>query len=105
MAEISLTINGKEVTVQAGSTVFQAARTLEIKIPHLCYHPKLPARGACRMCVVEVEGGRSLAASCTLPAAEGMVVRTDTERVIKARKLALELLLYLAALLPLLLLL
>jgi formate dehydrogenase alpha subunit len=74
-------------------TVLQAAQTAGIEIPHLCYHEKLPPTGACRMCVVEVEGARSLVASCAYPVAEGMVVRTNTERVIKARKLALELLL------------
>ena len=93
MAEVSLTIDDKEVTAQEEMTVFQAARAAGIEIPHLCYHEKLPPTGACRMCVVEVEGGRSLAASCALPVADGMVVKTNTERVIKARKLALELLL------------
>ena len=93
MAEISLTIDDKEVTAQEGMTVFQAARALGIRIPHLCYHPKLPASGACRMCVVEVEGGKTLAVSCALPVADGMVVKTNSERVMKARKLVLELLL------------
>ena len=93
MAEISLTIDDKEVITQEGMTVFQAARAAGIRIPHLCYHAKLPPMGACRMCVVELEGGRALAASCALPVAEGMVVSTNSERVMKARKLALELLL------------
>ena len=93
MAEVSLTIDDKEITVQAGTTVLQAARAAGIMIPNLCYHAKLPPSGACRMCVVEVEGGRTLAASCALPVAEGMVVSTNSERVMKARKLVLELLL------------
>jgi len=93
LAEVSLTIDNKKVTVQEGTTVFQAAQAAGIEIPHLCYHEKLPPTGACRMCVVEVERARSLVASCTCPASEGMVVRTQTERVLKARKLALDLLL------------
>lgn len=93
MAEISLTINDKRVTVQEGTTIFQAAKEAGIEIPHLCHHEKLPPTGACRMCVVEVEGARSLVASCAGPVAQDMVVMTNTPRIIKARKLALELLL------------
>ena len=93
MAEVSLTINDKKVTVGEGMTIFQAAQAARIGIPHLCYHEKLPPSGACRMCVVEVERARSLVASCAYPVSEGMVVRTNTERVIKSRKLTLELLL------------
>jgi len=91
--EVTITIDDKQVTAQEGMTVFQAAQAAGIKIPHLCYHEKLPPTGACRMCVVEVEKARSLVTSCTYPVTEGMVVRTNTERVVKARKLALELLL------------
>ncbi len=93
MAEVSLTIDDKQVKAQEGMTVFQAAQAAGIEIPHLCYHEKLSPTGACRMCVVEVERAKSLVASCAYPVAEGMVVRTNTDRVMKARKLVLELLL------------
>jgi len=92
LAKVLLTIDDRQVTAQEGMTVFQAAQAAGIEIPHLCYHEKLPPTGACRLCVVEVERARSLVASCAFPVSEGMVVRTNTERVIKARKLALELL-------------
>jgi NADH-quinone oxidoreductase subunit G len=93
LAEVSLTIDGKKVTAQAGMTIFQAAEAVGIEIPHLCYHEKLPPTGACRLCVVEVERAKSLVASCAFPVSEGMVVRTNTDRVVKARKLAVELIL------------
>jgi formate dehydrogenase alpha subunit len=88
-----LTIDDKIVTAQEGMTIFQAAQAAGIEIPHLCYHEKLPPSGACRMCVVEVERAKSLVASCAYPVSEGMKVKTNTERVMKARRLALELLL------------
>ena len=93
MAEVSLTIDDKKVTAQEGMTIFQAAQAAGIEIPHLCYHEKLPPTGACRMCTVEVEGAKSLVASCAHPVSEGIVVRTNTNRVMKARRLALELIL------------
>ncbi len=93
MAEVSLTIDDKKVTAQEGTTILQAAQAVGIEIPHLCYHEKLPPSGNCRVCVVEVEGGKTLAASCAYPVAEGLVVRTNNERVRKARKLLLELIL------------
>ena len=61
--------------------------SLGIEIPHLCYGEDVPAIGSCRLCVVEVEGMRNLAASCSHPVSAGMVVRTDTERVRRARRL------------------
>jgi len=96
MAEdVKLTIDGVEVTTPVGTTVFEAARAAGIDIPHLCYDPELglPPTGACRLCVVEVEGAKTLVASCCHPAAPGMVVRTDTERVVGARRTVLDLLL------------
>ena len=90
---ISLTINGQKVEVEPGTTILQAAEKLGIFIPTLCYDPELTPAGACRMCVVEVEKARALVASCCTPAAEGMVVYTDTERVHTARKINLHLLL------------
>ncbi|HUT75434.1 MAG TPA: formate dehydrogenase subunit alpha [Armatimonadota bacterium] len=89
----TLTIDGREVAAQPGMTVMQAADEAGIRVPRLCYHPQLEPFAGCRLCVVEVEGMKTLAASCALPAAPGMVVRTDTERVMAARRLAVELLL------------
>jgi predicted molibdopterin-dependent oxidoreductase YjgC len=93
MAEVLLTIDGREVTAEEGMTVFEAAKKAGILIPHLCYRSDLPATAACRMCVVEVEGTRTLVASCAYPVANKMVVHTDSPRVLEARKLVIEFLL------------
>ena len=93
MADIQSTIDGREVWAEAGMTIFEAARKAGISIPHLCYRHDLTATTSCRLCVVEVEGARTLVASCALPVAPKMVVRTDTKRVQDARKLVVELLL------------
>ncbi len=93
MPEVTLTIDGREVKAEQGMTVFQAAKKAGIKIPHLCYREDLTANAACRLCVVEVEGSRTLVASCAFPVANKMVVRTHTQRVQEARKLVVELLL------------
>ena len=93
--EITLTIDGRDVTVPAGTTIFQAARKLGIEIPHLCHDPSLnlPPSSSCRLCVVEIENARSLAASCSHPAADGMVVHTDTDALRRTRRMIIELLL------------
>jgi len=93
LAEISLTIDGKTITAQQGMTIFQAAESAGIEIPHLCYHEALPPSGACRLCLVEVEGARGLVPSCSSIANNGMVVKTNTEQLMKVRKMVLELLL------------
>jgi heterodisulfide reductase subunit A len=92
---VTLTIDGKKVEVEEGTTVLQAAEELGIRIPTLCYFKALSPESACRLCVVEIVGGarRGLSASCSYVAEEGLEVRTDSERVIKARKLVIELLL------------
>lgn len=90
---IKLTIDNKQIEVEKGTTVLQAANRLGIKIPHLCYHKNLPVSGACRLCLVEIEGAKALVSSCSAPAVDGMKVWTDSERVISARKMVLELLL------------
>jgi len=90
---VTLTIDGKEISVNPGITLYWAAKKLGIEIPHLCYDEDLPPMSACRLCVVEVEGMRNLAVSCSHPVSEGMVVHTDTERVRKARRMNLELIL------------
>lgn len=88
-----LTIDGQEVEVPAGSTVLQACEAAGREVPVFCFHPRLNIAGNCRMCLVEVERMPKPQASCALPVAEGMVVRTDTPAVHKARRGVLELLL------------
>ncbi|MHC4752770.1 MAG: 2Fe-2S iron-sulfur cluster-binding protein, partial [Planctomycetota bacterium] len=92
---INLTIDNKKVEVEEGSTVLQAAEKLGIHIPTLCHHKSLAPYGACRVCLVELTGSRGsvIQASCVYPTQEGLVVHTDTERVLKARRIMLELLL------------
>jgi formate dehydrogenase major subunit len=89
---ISVTIDGKKLEVAEGTTVLRAAQMAEIHIPTLCDHPELTPHGGCRLCLVEVEGARTLQPSCTLPVSNGMEVRTDTPRVHEARKFVLSLL-------------
>ena len=92
---ISLTINGLPVSVEKGSTLLEAATFLGFPIPTLCHMEGLTPYGACRICVVEIgEGERSkLVSSCTYLAEEGLKVRTTSVRVLRARKMILELLL------------
>lgn len=89
---INLTINGKPVQARAGQSVMEAARGVGILIPGLCYHPELKPEGACRLCLVDIEKQRSLQPACTFPASEGLIIRTDTEKVVAARKFALHML-------------
>src|SRR6266568_4425756 len=91
---VNLTIDGKQVTVPKNATIFDAAKAAGIRIPILCHDKKLHPFGGCRMCLVEVEQmkGRQIPA-CTTPVSEGMIVRTMTDEIIKARKMVLELLL------------
>ncbi len=93
MESITLTINGIEVTAPKGVTVLEAARLAGIYIPTLCHHPDLKPEGACRLCICEVSGAKGLVASCCYPAAEGMVVKTNTSKVRQARRMVMELLL------------
>ena len=88
-----LTIDGREVEVEAGTTVLQAADFLGIEIPRFCYHERLAIAGNCRMCLVEVEKSPKPVASCAMPVADGMVVLTGTPMVKKARQGVLEFLL------------
>ena len=92
---VTLTINGLKVTVEEGTTVLEAAKFLNFPIPTLCHLEGLSPYGACRLCVVEIGEGDSarLVASCSYPVQEGLVVRTTTKRVDKARRMVLELLL------------
>ncbi len=90
---INLKINGQAVSVPEGTTVLDAARKAGIKIPTLCYLKDINAIGACRVCVVEVKGARSLVASCVYPVSEGMEVVTNSKRVLDSRKTTVELIL------------
>jgi len=90
---VSLTIEGRPVSVAEGTTILEAAKTAGILIPHYCYHPGLPIAGVCRMCLVEVEKAPKLAPSCATTVAEGQVVRVYSEKSLEARKGVLEMLL------------
>src|SRR4249920_180061 len=88
-------LDDREVDIRDGETIFRAARRVGIKLPHLCYSPKRGYRpdGNCRVCMVEVEGERVLAASCIRAPTPGMKVKTQTERAKSARRMVVELLL------------
>lgn len=90
---INLKINGMPVQAEEGKTILEAARSVGIRIPTLCYLKDINEIGACRICVVEVKGARSLVASCVYPVSEGMEVLTNSEKVIQSRKTTLELIL------------
>ncbi len=87
---IRITLNGREVSVPEGTTLLQAAREAAIDMPTLCYLETLTPVNACRICVVEVEGSRTLVPACSRKVEDGMVVRTDSERVQLSRRLILE---------------
>jgi predicted molibdopterin-dependent oxidoreductase YjgC len=89
---MTVTIDGKEYPFAPGQTVYEVARANGVYIPVLCHQEQLKPVGACRVCVVEVMGARSLVASCAMPAENGMKVLTKTDRVLSARRLAVELL-------------
>lgn len=93
MATVNLTINGRPIAVEKGTTILEAARQNGIDIPHFCYHPMLEIVGSCRMCQVEVEKNPKLVISCATPVQEGMVVHTNSERAKQAQKAVLEFLL------------
>lgn len=93
LENVRLTINGTEVEVPSSYTVLEAAREQGYDIPTLCHLKDVNEVGACRVCVVEVEGARALQASCVLPVSNGMVVKTNTKRVRESRKTTVELLL------------
>ena len=88
-----IVINGKEIEFEKGMTVLQACEIAEVEIPRFCYHEKLSIAGNCRMCLVEMEKSAKPIASCAMPAAEGMKIKTNTEFVKKARKGIMEFLL------------
>ncbi|MBE9469864.1 MAG: (2Fe-2S)-binding protein [Chloroflexi bacterium] len=93
MSEVTLIINDEEVKAEEGMTILEAARSAGIDIPTLCYHEKLAPYGACRLCMVEIVRGRQsrLVASCVYPVEDGLIVKTESDRVTKGRKMLLEL--------------
>jgi NADH dehydrogenase/NADH:ubiquinone oxidoreductase subunit G len=94
MSKSTLTINGMTVEFQPGQTILEVARSAGIyTIPTLCYLQETTATGSCRICLVEVEGWRTLPPSCATQASAGMVIRTESDRVETARKMVLALML------------
>lgn len=90
---VNLSINDKDVMVEQDTTILEAAKKLDIYIPTLCYHSEMSPFGACRLCMVEVEGTNKLLAACITPVLNGMKVKTETDEVRRIRKMILELLL------------
>ena len=91
--QVSLTIEGRQVTVAAGTSILEAAKAAGVLIPHYCYHPGLPVAGVCRMCLVEVEKAPKLAPACATAVADGQVVHVHSEKALEARTGVLEFLL------------
>lgn len=92
MAIVKLNINGKEITAEAGKTVLQAALENNINIPHLCFDERLETYAGCGLCIIEIEGQPKTARACATPVADGLVVRSDTKKVVEARNTAMNLL-------------
>jgi len=91
MSKVTINIDGKELEAETDQTVFEVALSNGIYIPHLCHHPELSPRGQCRLCLVETSGGE-LITSCRLPVIAGMVIKTNTEKVDKAIRPTVEML-------------
>ena len=89
---IRLTVDGRDLEVEEGTTILAACMEAAIETPTICWAPNLTPVNVCRVCVVEVEGSRALVPACSRPAEDGMVVHTDSDRVRHSRKLVLELL-------------
>lgn len=92
MEKIKATIDGIEARVDAGTTILTAAKAVGIEIPTLCFSPDLESSGNCRICVVEVQGSRTLVGACHTPLIDGMVIQTHSPKVLRARKVTIELL-------------
>lgn len=93
MGEITVTINGRQLSSREGMTILEAAQENGMDIPTLCHRPELTPIGACRICVVEVEGSRTLVGACHTPITQGMVIHTHSPKVLETRKMIVELLL------------
>ncbi|MGB7861131.1 MAG: 2Fe-2S iron-sulfur cluster-binding protein [Acidimicrobiia bacterium] len=89
---VKASIDGKEMTVASGSTILEACRDAGLDMPTLCYGPTITPANACRVCMVEVEGSRTLVPSCSRTVEDGMVITTDTDRAVHSRRLVMELL-------------
>lgn len=92
MSLVKFNINGKEITTVAGKNILEAALENNIEIPHLCHDERIEAYGGCGLCIVEVEGMPKLARACSTPATNGMIISTETKRVVDARNMALQML-------------
>ncbi len=92
MSQLNITINENKLTVSPGSTILDAAKAVGVHIPTLCHDPRLKPYGACRVCLVEVEGARAPMPACATKVTDGMVVSTDTEKIHRLRKTVVELL-------------
>ncbi|MGQ9585520.1 MAG: molybdopterin-dependent oxidoreductase [Anaerolineae bacterium] len=92
MTTVNITINGRKVLAKAGQTVLEAALAAGVDVPRLCHHPAVKPYGACRVCLVEIIGQRTLQPSCTFPVSEGMEVQTESPKVVEARRFVLQLL-------------
>ena len=93
MPHVSLTVDGKKLTVPAGTLLIEACKKVGIEVPSFCYYPNLSLQGACRMCLVRIEKMPKLQTACTTVVSEGMVVATDSPEIKQARKGMVELLL------------
>ena len=87
---VNITINGRKTSVQQGTTILNAAKSVGVEIPHICYWEGLNDIGACRICVVELEGKDKLVSSCNTEVEEGMVIYTNSPRVRQARKINIQ---------------
>jgi len=90
--QVTLTIDDRAVTVPTGTTIHKAAQSIGIEVPTICYHDHCTSNGLCRVCVVEVEGARVLSPACVAQVADGMKVKTRTERVERSRRTIVEML-------------
>jgi NADH dehydrogenase/NADH:ubiquinone oxidoreductase subunit G len=90
--DITISIDGVEIKTQPGTMVLEAAIEAGVYVPYLCYHSGMKPFGACRMCVVAVDGGRGFPAACTLPVADGMTIWSDTPDVTELRRSVMEML-------------
>ncbi len=93
MADVNITVDGKKVSAPAGTLLIEACKSAGIEVPAFCYYPGLSVQGACRMCLVRIEKMPKLQTACTVPVAEGMVVTTNSEEIVQARKATVEILL------------
>ena len=93
METVDICLDGRKIKAKAGQTVLEAAEAADIYIPHLCHHPSLQDIGACRLCIVEIEGQEGVQTSCTTKAEQGMVIHTKTEKIKQMRRLNMELML------------